>query len=72
MLLLILANLIKIDICKRKFKWMSSFFSNAAGLKAQNYLLLKSPNLLLECDVNCFQSKHIFKSVSKPKKVLNV
>ena len=72
MLPLILANLIKIDICKRKFKWISSFFSNAAGLKAHNYLLLESRNLLLECDVNCSQSKHIFKSVWKPKKVLNV
>ena len=72
MLLLILRNLIKIDIGKRKLNWMSSFFSNVVSLKAQNYLILKSPNLLLERDVNCFQSEDIFKSVLKPKKALNV
>ena len=61
MFILILRNLIKIDIGKRKLNWMSSFFSNVA-----------SPNLLLERDVNCFQSEDIFKSVLKPKKALNV
>ena len=72
MLLLILANLIKFDIRKRKLKWMSSFFSNVASLKAQNYLILKNLNFLLERNVNCFQSEHIFKSDLKPKKALNV
>ena len=37
---------------------MSSFFSNVASLKAQNYLILKNLNFLLERDVNCFQSEH--------------
>ena len=51
---------------------MSSFFSNVASLKAQNYLTLKNLNFLLERDVNCFQSEHVFKRDLKPKKALNV